>query len=199
MRQDAHLFHSGAVMQIYYPSLLAIHAQTMQLDNLPCPHCEQMHQLISHGFIYKKKGVGTELQAVGKRVFCSDRDHHAGCGRTVQLYLDSTVRYVHHASYRVVAFVLSLAAGMTIEHAYHHATGADTPRNAYRWLNRLCAQLSVYRSLSHRPPLQDGAQVVAAHRPVRLTSLTSTCKVLLQRFGQPLCAAYQSHTQRSFL
>ena len=34
---------------------------------------------------------------------------------TMQLYLDSTVRYLHHAGSRVVALVLSLIAGMTIE------------------------------------------------------------------------------------
>jgi hypothetical protein len=185
-------------MQIYYPNLPAIEQQTMQLDNAPCGHCKQTHQLVSHGFIRKKR-VGAEPEAVGKRVFCSNRNHHTGCGRTMQLYVDSTVRYLHHAGSCVVAFVLSLIAGMTIRHAYHHATGAVTPRNAYRWLNRLCAQLSIYRSLSHQPPLQDTAPIVAARRPVRLVSLMSTCEALLQRFGRQLCAAYQWQLQRPFL
>ena len=78
-------------MQIYYPSLQAIEQQTMQLDSEQCAHCKQTHQLVSHGFIRKKR-AGAEPEAVGKRVFCSNRNHHAGCGRTMQLYLDSTVR-----------------------------------------------------------------------------------------------------------
>lgn len=189
-------------MQIYYPSLHAIEQQTMQLEHAQCAHCKQSQQLVSHGFI-RKKQTGGEPAAVGKRVFCSNRNQRTGCGRTMQLYLDSTVRYLHHAGSRVVALVLSLIAGMTIEQAYRRATGATGatggPRNAYHWLNRLCAQLSVYRGLSHRPPLQDAPAVVAEHRPARLLSLRSTFTALLQQFGEPLCAIYQSQLQRSFL
>lgn len=185
-------------MQIYYASLQAIEQQTMQLDLARCPHCGQSHQLVSHGFIYKKQ-VGAEPEAVGKRVFCSNRYQHTGCGRTMQLYLDATVRYLHHAGSAVVAFALSLMAGMSIQLAYYHATGTATPRHAYRWLNRLCAQSSAYRSLAHRPPLQDCAPGAAANRPARLISLMSTVTALLQRFGQPLCAGYQQQLQRPFL
>ena len=63
-------------MQIYYPSLQAIEQQTMQLDNEQCVHCKQAHQLVSHGFIRKKR-VGAEPEAVGKRVRC--RHIRPGC------------------------------------------------------------------------------------------------------------------------
>lgn len=184
-------------MQIYYANLHAIEQQTMQLDNEQCAHCKQTHQLVSHGFVRKKR-VGAEPEAVGKRVFCSNRNRRTGCGRTMQLYVDSIIRYLHHAGCCVVAFVLALMADMTIQRAYHHAIGCSTPRNAYRWLNRLGAQLSVYRSLSHRPPLPDTPAIVAVNRPVRLASLTPTFTALLQQFEQPLCAAYQSQWQRPF-
>ena len=187
-------------MQIYYPTLEAIHEQTMQLDVTQCPYCEQIHQLISHGFIYKKQpGLGVDPEAVGKRVFCSNRNQRTGCGRTIQLYLNTTIRYLHHAGRTVMAFVLSLVAGVTIQNAYEQATGIAEPRHAYRWLNRLCAQLSTYRSLPHRPPLQQAALLSAANRPVRLVSLLSTVKGLLERFGQPLWAGYQLQLQRPFL
>ena len=185
-------------MQIYYSSLEAIEQQTRQLNHEQCAHCKQTHQLVSHGFIRKKR-VGDEPEAVGKRVFCSNRLNHTGCGRTVQLYLDSTLRYLHYAGIAVVAFVLALITGMTIRRAYHHATGAATPRHAYRWLNRLGAQMSAYRSLSHRPALQGTGLGVAANRPLRWVLLTSTFKGLLLQFGQPLCAGYQRQLQRSFL
>jgi hypothetical protein len=185
-------------MQHYYPSLQAIEQRTMQLEHAQCTHCKQTQQLVSHGFIRKKR-VGAEPEAVGKRVFCSNRHHRTGCGRTMQLSIDSTIRYLHHAGSCVVAFVLALIAGMTIGHAYHHATGAATPRHAYRWLNRLCAQLSIYRSLLHRAPLSNAVPIIAANRPVRLLSLMSTFKLLLQQFKQPLGASYQLQLQRSFL
>lgn len=191
-------FIPSAAMHIYYPSLSAIEQQTRQLDDEPCRHCRQTHHLVSHGFIYKKR-VGAEPQAVGKRVICSRRYSHTGCGRTMRLYLDATVRYFHYAGAHVAAFVLALMAGMTVQQAYAHATGTTEPRNAWRWLKRLCAQFPCYRSLPHRPPLPDAEASGAANRSTRRKVLTSTFQQLLQRFKPPLCANYQRHTQRSFL
>lgn len=185
-------------MQIYFPSLQAICQQTTQLDLAQCAHCQRSRQLVSHGFIRKKR-VGAEPEAVGKRVFCSNRNQRTGCGRTMQLYLDATVRYLHHGSATVVALVLSLMAGMSIERAYTGITGAGTARNAYRWLARLSAQLPCYRSLSHRPPLREPGAAAAPDRSLRLSSLMATFEVLLQRFGQPLCATYQQQLQRPLL
>jgi hypothetical protein len=185
-------------MQIYYSSLQSIEQQTMELDHAPCRHCKQTQQLVSHGFIRKKR-VGAEPEAVGKRVFCSNRHHRTGCGRTMQLYVDTTVRYLHHASCCVLTFMSSLTEGMSIQNAYRHATGTTTPRHAYRWLNRLGEQLSTYRSLSHQPPLQDTVAIATVKRPSRLRSLMSTFTALRQQFKPSLCAAYQSQLQRSFL
>ncbi len=185
-------------MQRYYTSLQAIHQQTLQLEYAQCKHCQQTQNLVSHGYI-RKKQVGAEPQAVGKRVYCSNRRHRTGCGRTMQLYLDSTIRYLHHTGCSVVALVQLLMAGMTIQHAYHQATGTVTPRNAYRWLYRLHMRASVYRSLPHRPLLQNVGPFITAHRPARLVLLMSTFQTLLQCFGQPLCTLYQSQLQRSFL
>ena len=185
-------------MQIYFNNLPAIQQQTMQLDHAQCKHCKQTSQLISHGFVRKKRS-GAEPEAVGKRVFCSNRHQRTGCGRTMQLYVDATIRYFHHAGQCVVAFVAALITGTTIERAYQQAIGKQSaPRQAYRWLNRLGDQLSVYRSTMHRPQLQDNPPV-AINRPARLASLTSTFTMLLRQFGQSLCAAYQSHRQQSFL
>ena len=185
-------------MQIYYPSLQAIEQQTIQLDLARCAHCQRTRQLVSHGFIRKKR-VGADPEAVGKRVFCSNRNQRTGCGRTMQLYLDATVRYLHHAGATVMAFVLSLMAGVSIEQAYLGATGAGTARNGYRWLTRLNAQLTFYRSLSHRPPLREAGAGAAPNRSLRLASLMATFEALLQRFGQPLCAAYQRQLQGPLL
>lgn len=193
-------FILGAAMHIYYPSLSAIEQQTRQLDQAPCRYCGQTHQLISHGFVYKKQ-AGAEPQAVGKRVFCSNRQRYTGCGRTMRLYLDSTLRWLHYTGAHVVAFMLALITGGTVQQAYWQATGTADPRHAWRWLNRIDAQLSCYRSLSHQPPLQDAdaSAPVAANRSARTGLLASTCTQLLQRFGAPLCANYQQQTQRSFL
>lgn len=183
-------------MHIYYSDLSAIEQQTMQLDNEPCRHCGQT-QLMSHGYQYKKQ-AGAEPMAVGKRVFCSNRNRRTGCGRTMRLYLDSTVRYLHYAGAQVVLFVFALMAGLTVRQSYFQATGTTDPRHAWRWLNRLHAQLSCYRSLVHQPPLPADVPI-GVNRPVRWGVLASTFPCLSQRFGPPLCANYQRHTQQPFL
>jgi hypothetical protein len=190
--------HSGATMQIYFPSLQAIEQQTTQLDLAQCAHCQRTRQLVSHGFIRKKR-VGGKPEAVGKRVFCSNRNQRTGCGRTMQLYLDATVRYLHHGGATVVAFVLALMAGMSIERAYNNATGAVTACNAYRWLARFSTRLPLYRSLVHRPPLWEANPDAMPNHSMRRPLLMATFAALLQRYGQPLCAAYQHQLQAPLL
>ena len=112
------------------------------------------------GLSVKSKSAAYPLPvAVGKRVFCSNRNHHAGCGRTTQLYLAETIRYLHYSGSVVMAFILALMAKTSIAHAYTRATTTATPRHAYRWLNGLCAQLSSYRSLLHQPPLSNNPHI----------------------------------------
>ena len=98
-------------MHIYFSSLQSIEQQSMQLASADCIHCKQSHQLVSHGFIYKKQRCADPV-AIGKRVICSNRNRHTGCGRTMRLYLDSAVRYLHYAGQHVVAFVFSQTTGM---------------------------------------------------------------------------------------
>lgn len=183
-------------MKIYHASLHAMQQQTMQLSHEQCSHCRQGQQLISHGFVYKKQAVAAPQQAIGKRVFCSNRDGHSGCGRTMRLYLDTRVRYLHYAGCCVVALVLLLMRGISVQCAYRQVTGCDDPRNAYRWLNKCWARLSHYRSLLHQPLWQ---RPVAANFHPRLDLLASSFTALLQQFGQPLCARYQRILQRALL
>jgi hypothetical protein len=183
-------------MKIYYASLHAIQQQTRALFHEQCRHCQQTHHLISHGFVYKKRSGSEPKQPVGKRVFCSNRHGRAGCGRTMQLYLDTTIRYLHYTGECVVAFVLALLTGATVQQAYEGATGTAEPRHAYRWLNKLFTQLSEYRRGVY--PLR-WPHVETASRPPRRGLLASTFTALLAHFGQPLCARYQQSLQRLFL
>ena len=183
-------------MQIYYSTLPAIEQQTRQLRHEQCHHCQQSHQLISHGFVYQKQAIAVPEHAVGKRVFCSNRDGHTGCGRTMRLYLETTLRYLQYAGACVVAWVVLLMPGMNIQPAYYQVTGTSDPRNAYRWFGKLMAQLSYYRSLVHQPVLSPPS---VTHGPPRRSLLAATVTALLQQFGQPLCARYQQTLQRAWL
>jgi hypothetical protein len=185
-------------MQIYYPDLPAIEQQTRQLTNQPCRHCKQTQQLVSHGFIYKKRSKA-DPEAVGKRVFCSNRNRRTGCGRTMQLYMSSIVRYLHYAGHCVVLFMLARLDGLSIQHAYQHATGATNPRNAYRWVEKLWRQLSVYRCLFHQPLSPDCHPIAVGHSSPRWTLLGATFRLLSLKLNEPICAAYQLKWQQPFL
>ena len=63
-------------MQIYYPNLQAIQQQTLQLESEQCKHCRQTHQLVSHGFIRRKR-VGAQPEAVGMRRVGEAENHIA--------------------------------------------------------------------------------------------------------------------------
>lgn len=189
-------FFSNVPMPLFYSSLAAIEQQTAQLDHLTCQHCHRPDQLVSHGFVYKKQ-IGGEPKPVGKRVFCSNRRQRSGCGRTMQLYLDSIIRGLHYAGTVVVAFMMALLSGASVRLAYGQATGAADPRHAWVWLTRLEAQLSCHRSVSHQAPLHDAPAPTLARRPPRYSLLFGTWEALLHRFACPLCSHYQHHTQRS--
>lgn len=111
-------------MLIYYPSLQAIEQQSRQLGATACHHCGKTCNLLSHGYIRKKQHGGNPLP-VGKRVLCSNRRSHDGCGRTIRLFLDNTIRRLHATADQVNAFVFALVTGMAVAHAYLIATSGS--------------------------------------------------------------------------
>jgi hypothetical protein len=128
----------------------------------------------------------------------------------MQLYLDSTLRRMQHAGSTVVIFVLLLLTGHSTAAAYTQATNAPTPRHAWRWLQRLFAQIATQRSLFHQPLLELPPQpteppphcaVLSCNVPHTLhrNLLASTFAALLNRFKQPLCQTYQAQLQQAFL
>lgn len=185
-------------MQIYYPDIATLHQKTLQLKEERCLHCQQTHQQVSHGFVYKKQVRG-EPYPVGKRIFCSNRRRRTGCGRTTQLYVASVIRYLHYAGTVIIAFALAMMKGLSIVTAYHQATGTEISRNAYRWMNRLMKQCSFYRSLLHQPRLKDSASLIHPVTSSRRCLVSSTFEALLLHFNEPLCFHYQQQLNQTFL
>lgn len=180
-------------MQTYYPDMQAIEQQTLQLEHERCLHCQQTQQLISHGFVHQKR-VGALPVAIGKRVFCSNRNQRTGCGRTVRLYLDSPVRYLHYAAGIVEVFLLALIAGINTQRAYQQATGTEAPRNGYRWLIKVWAQLSVYRSLLHQPSLSSAPRTAIQPRHPRRCLLLATLEpFVISYFHSAQTRGYAPH------
>jgi hypothetical protein len=116
----------------FFATIDELHLVTLQLelyhDKLSCPHCQAFGQFVSHGFVYKYLSA-SEVSVVGKRLFCSNRSNHSGCGKTIRLYVSKRVPKISYHAANVTLFVMSLIAGMSIKNAYHKATGASEPRH----------------------------------------------------------------------
>jgi hypothetical protein len=131
------------IMPLFFSSLSDIERYTQTLYYEPCQHCKQTKHLLSHGYVRKK----TCHQPIAKRIFCSNRHQHKGCGRTTQLYVDSVIPAFHYDGVAIIAFLIAFIQGMTITQAYQSATHAASARNAFRWLHKTMFRLSDFRSL----------------------------------------------------
>jgi hypothetical protein len=179
-------------MRTYFASLQEIESYSHQLQHEVCRHCKQAQHVLSHGYIRKKRAASSP---VGKRVFCSNRPPHTGCGRTRTLYLASFVPALHYQGAAILAFFLAFIQGVSIAKAYSSATGACSSRHAYRWLHKAMARLSHFRSVLYSPLSAQKAPGVSLKRSL----LGSTFQGLLHGFGEPLCSSYQLTLQQAFL
>lgn len=187
-------------MQRFFPDFESLNQFTLSLDcqadTLQCPHCSNRGQLVSHGVIYKQRSID-EKEPVGKRVFCSNRNQHAGCGRTVQLYVASVLPRLRYGAMQMFIFLSSLLMNLTIDAAYRAAAGASEPRNAWRWLSKLEQHLTDYRCLLtvRSKPMT----ACFAHRCRRLQLLLPTLEQLFVRLPTCPCAHYQLARQSAFI
>jgi hypothetical protein len=187
-------------MDTFYPDIESLDAFTFSLaalgEKVQCTHCHQCGQMISHGFIYKQRSC-TQKEAVGKRVFCSNRYGRSGCGRTHQLYVAHGFPYLRYGAAELLMFLSLLLTGRAVEEAYAAATGQVEPRNAWRWLKRLTLNLSDFRCFlkAHLWPIDAGLQL----KNRRLSLLLCTLKPLLSQLPHCPCSHYQLQRQRAFI
>jgi hypothetical protein len=186
-------------MQRFFKDFESIDRFTLSLncfdETVQCPHCSKRHQLVSHGVIYRQRSID-EREPVGKRVFCSNRNPHSGCGRTVQLYVAQVIPSFQYGAAQVLIFLSSLLIKFTLEDAYHAATGQVDPRNAWRWLQRLMPQLTHFRCFLKDRLKRSNACFQGSNR--RLTLLLPTLKALFSGLVHCPCTHYQLQSQRAF-
>lgn len=187
-------------MKKFFKTIASIHQYTMELDryhdSLKCKHCFKQDQFISHGFVYKKARKGKK-RTVGKRIFCSNRYGRSGCGSTFRLYLSEEIPTFQYTTTHLFAFLTALFALFSIQNAYEKATGTRDPRNAWRWLNKLQAQLIGYRQFL-KTRSEDVVEQFKS-RTQRLQILLPTIQRLFLKISEPPCAHYQTINQVSFI
>jgi hypothetical protein len=189
-----------AFMQRFFVDFETLDRFTLSLacfdETLQCPHCLKSSHLVSHGIVYKQRSIRVR-ERIGKRVLCSNRYHHSGCGRTTQLYVAQVIPAVQYSAAQVFVFLTSLLVNVSIEQAYQVATGQASSRNAWRWLRKLMAHLSDYRCfLEVRcAPITTRFQ----RRSRRLKLLLPTLQHLFSVLPHCPCAHYQLQRQHTFI
>jgi len=183
---------------IFFDSLKTLNLYTLNLGSIHldrvCQHCQSNQQWVSHGFVYKKAYAGNK-ETVGKRVLCSNRGNKQGCGHTVRLYLSHRTPNKQYSANIIFLFLsLSVISSYSIHQAYCQATGADSSRNAYRWINAIFSNLYQYRSLLHQLPLITPIKPFAS---TRLQLIHETFSLIHQRF--PSAQLYQSFYQLNLI
>lgn len=185
-------------MQKFFHSIHAINQFSLTLDSQTqtpvCQHCHQTRAWVSHGFVYKQRSM-TVREAVGKRLFCSNRRGRNGCGRTVQVYVDSQIPGRQYGTASVFLFISALLAGLSICSAYQRVAGFGAVRHGWRWLSTLMNRLSEFRCSL---PSRDDAFGCFAHRSRRLALLLPTLQGILGVGKVCGCTAYQSRQQHPF-
>ena len=191
-------FLSNSTMQRFFPDFDSLNRFTSSLDALgdrvQCPHCSKGCQLVSHGVVYKQRSI-RQREPVGKRIFCSNRYQHRGCGRTIQLYIAQVIPALRYSTSAVFRFLSSLLKGLTLEEAYSLATGQTDSRHAWRWLRKLEHNLTDFRCV-----LRNGLKTVwGSSRSRRMKLLLPTIQTLLAQQARCPCAQYQLQQQRVFM
>jgi hypothetical protein len=187
-------------MQRFFDDFECLDRFTLSLDCLDetvqCPHCSKSHYLVSHGVIYKQRSMDRR-EAIGKRIFCSNRYRRSGCGRTIQLHVKHAIPALHYGAAQVFMFLSCLLMTWSVKAAYHAATGQSQTRHAWRWLNKLMRNLMDFRGVVDRR--LDTFTTDVKHRCRRLQLLLPTVEHVFLNFPDEACSGYQFMCQRAFL
>lgn len=203
----------------FFSSFDDLQALTLNLqahpDRFVCHNCQRSEHFVSHGFSYAKARAAQRV-TVGKRLFCTDRFGHGGCGATLRLYLTTRIPGLHVGAAAMETFLTHLAAGLAVELAYVDAVDdyeADavaplapqnlallphrSPRNAWRWLKKLDRNLPRFRALLSRPDAL--GCLPFATRSARLRLLLPGFVALRSKLGAAFVGAFQCTQQAAFL
>jgi hypothetical protein len=187
-------------MQRFFDSFESIQQFTFSLDfhqdQLECQFCLKPDQFVSHGIVYKQHSIDIK-EAVGKRLFCSNRYARSGCGRTFQLYVASFIPSLHYGAAHLMAFISGLFSGFSVEQAYSSATQSADTRNSWCWLKRLRLKLSEFRrflSLKNTLPSQRFSS-----RSHSLQLLLPSLSDLFSHDPDCACMHYQQQHQSAFI
>lgn len=132
-----------------------------------CPHCKKVGNLIKHGFL---RGYDQHHQldktVRATRVFCSNRNHASGCGRTFSVWLAERVKRLYLCADSLWKFLSGAASSGNKLQAFRSLNSGLSDSAPYHiWRRFLSAQAAIRTALCRvcEPPQ------IAAACPAKLT------------------------------
>lgn len=194
-----HFSHWQHFMQIkikkYYSSKEDFHRFYLILKHLQCPHCKTIGFLILHGYLkgLDYKNYGKEIER-GHRIFCSNRGHSNGCGRTFSILVSNILKKLSIRAEHLWRFLKNTVKGLNIRKAFKPLSPYFAYSSAYRLWKKFCncqSRIRTYLSRLCQPP-----NVSRSHHPTIETILH--LKSVFKSHPCPI-TAFQENFQVSFL
>jgi hypothetical protein len=182
-------------MQLFFSSLHEIQQYTSWMNRqykVACHHCQQVGNLIAHGFVYRQIS-SLENEIVGKRFVCSKRYSNQGCGKTIQLRLAKQLPNRRYQALVFGLFILLLLTNYSVTRAYQQATNQLSTRHAWRWLNTLKNNIWRYRQFLLPNPF-DQPEYLNCKHPIYLALYRT-----LQKELEQICLQFQLTYQLAFI
>ena len=160
-----------------------------------CPHCRKIGTLILHGYLYGYDLKTANRRAVrGRRVFCSNRNRKAGCGRTFSLLQAGRIKRLIIRTRDLWSFLTNIVNGMNVFRAFGALAAPLSTTSIYRLYKRIYLhQYKIRTMLLKRRPAPEN---IPATNPLIKTIVH--IKSVFKRRTDPI-AAFQSTFQTSFL
>ena len=124
-------------------------ALAQQIKLKPCQHCDVIGMLILHGSLHGWDESG-RIVLRARRVFCSNRNARAGCGRTFSVWPADHIKGLKVTTSRLWQFLIKSVAG-PIEAAIRDINSRLSDRTWQRiWARFLKAQSTIRTHLANR-------------------------------------------------
>jgi len=148
----------------FYRTLADWTALVDRLKLTACPHCRVVGALIRHGVLAGYDDASQRPIVRARRLFCSNRHARPGCGRTVSVWLATTLRRLRLTTSTLWQFLQRAATG-TIAAACRASAGVRSERTWQRLWQRFDRAQSRLRTalLGLCPPPPAAGQRSAAH------------------------------------
>ena len=123
-----------------------------KLKIIPCPHCKKTGFLIKHGSLlgYGLNQMGSTVRgARAVRVYCSNRNHSIGCGRTFSVWTADKINHLFLSADSLWQFLNDAVSSGNKLQAFRNLKSGLSDSAAYHiWRRFLNAQVAIRTALT---------------------------------------------------